>query len=189
MKYSVGKGTIELLLGDITTQQVDAIVNAANTGLSAGSGIDGAIHRQGGSKILEDTRKRYPMGCQTGRAVVSVPGQLHCKVVIHAVGPIWHNGSSHESELLEQAYLKSLEAAYENECETIAFPALSCGAYAFPLEPAAEIAFRTMKTWLEKGHPPLTIRFVFFSETAFDAFAKVAGKILECPKTANTEPV
>jgi O-acetyl-ADP-ribose deacetylase (regulator of RNase III) len=114
---------------------------------------------------------------------------LHCKVVIHAVGPIWHNGSSHESELLEQAYLKSLELAHENDCETVAFPALSCGAYAFPLEPAAEIALRTVKTWLEKGNQPLAIRFVFFSETAYDAFLKAADKLLEPQNAAKSEPV
>lgn len=185
MKYSIGAGSVELMLGDITLQHVDAIVNAANTGLSSGSGVDGAIHRQGGPKILEDTRRRYPMGCQTGRAVVSVPGNLTCKVLIHAVGPVWHQGTSHEAEMLEQAYLKSLEAAQENDCASIAFPALSCGAYAFPLESAAEIALRTNKAWLEKGHQPSLVRFVFFAESEYEAFQKVAERMLQPQQSTN----
>jgi O-acetyl-ADP-ribose deacetylase len=178
MKYSIGSGTLELLFGDISQQKVDAIVNAANTRLSGGSGVDGAIHKQGGPKILEDTKKRYPMGCQTGRAVISDPGNLNCRLVIHAVGPIWHKGSSHEAEMLEQAYLKSLEAAQENDCESVAFPALSCGAYAFPVDAAAEIALRTTKHWLEKVQKPSCIRFVLFSETVLEAFLKTAEKLL-----------
>ncbi len=178
MKYSIGSGTVELLFGDISQQRVDAIVNAANTRLSGGSGVDGAIHKQGGPKILEDTRKRYPMGCQTGRAVVSEPGNLNCKFVIHAVGPIWHKGTSHEAEMLEQAYLKSLECANENDCDRVAFPALSCGAYAFPVDSAAEIALRTIKHWLEKDQKPLHIIFVLFSESVLEAFQKTAEKLL-----------
>lgn len=177
MKYSMGQGSIELLLGDITQQQVDAIVNAANTGLSSGSGVDGFIHRQGGAKILEDTRKRYPMGCQTGRAVVSMAGNLPCKILIHAVGPIWHQGTSHEAEMLEQAYLKSFEAAQENECESIAFPALSCGSYGFPIEQAAEIALRASKTWLDKSYSPTLVRFVFYSESEYSEFLKAAERL------------
>lgn len=178
MKYSMGHGSVELILGDITQQRVDAIVNAANTGLSAGSGVDGIIHRQGGPKILEDTRKKYPMGCQVGRAIVSVPGNLSARIVIHAVGPIWHQGTAHEAEMLEQTYLKSLEAASENDCESVAFPPLSCGAYGFPIEAAAEIAFKSIKNWLDKDHLPTTIRFVFFSENEFGEFSKVAERML-----------
>lgn len=178
MKYSIGNGTLELSFGDIALQKVDAIVNAANTRLSGGSGVDGAIHKQGGPKILEDTRRRYPMGCQTGRAVVSEPGNLSCKVVIHAVGPIWHKGTSHEAEMLEQTYLKSFECAHENDCESIAFPAISCGAYAYPVEDAAEIALKTAKHWLEKDQQPLQIRFVLYSESVLEAFQKTAERLL-----------
>jgi O-acetyl-ADP-ribose deacetylase len=178
MKYSFGSGSVELLFGDISQQRVDAIVNPANTRLSGGSGVDGAIHKQGGPKILEDTRKRYPMGCQTGRAVVSEPGNLPCKLVIHAVGPIWHKGSSHEAEMLEQVYLKSLECAQENDCDSVAFPALSCGAYAFPVDDAAEIAIRTIKHWLQKDQKPSQIVFVLCSESVLESFQKTMDKIL-----------
>ena len=187
MKYSIGSGTLELLFGDLSHERVDAIVNPANTRLSGGSGVDGAIHKQGGPKILEDTRKRYPMGCQTGRAVVSEPGNLSCRIVIHAVGPIWHKGSSHEAEMLEQAYLKSLECAQENDCESVSFPALSCGAYAFPVESAAEIALKTVKHWLEKEQKPSSIRFVMFSESVLEAFQKIADKVLAGLSTQATK--
>jgi len=187
MKYSIGNGSLEMLLGDIAQEKVDAIVNAANTRLGGGGGVDGAIHKQGGPKILEDTRARYPMGCQTGRAVVSEPGNLHCRVLIHAVGPIWHQGSSHEAELLEQAYLKSLEAASENHCVSVAFPALSCGAYAYPVDLASEIALKTIKNWLEQDQPPTCIRFVLFSESVLEAFLKTAEKLfpVASPQTTN----
>ncbi len=177
MKYSVGLRTIELLLGDITQQNTDAIVNAANKRLSVGSGVDGAIHKHGGPKILEDTRSRHPMGCPPGDAVVSDSGELPCRILIHAVGPIWHKGSSHEAELLERAYLRSLEIASEHECDSIAFPAISCGAYAFPNDQAADIALKTVKTWLEKHDRPETIRFVLFTESVYAEFAKSAEKM------------
>ncbi len=186
MKYAVGIRTIELLLGDITQQNTDAIVNAANTRLSTGSGVDGAIHKHGGPKILEDTRSRYPMGCQTGDAVVSDSGDLPCRILIHAVGPIWHKGTSHEAEVLERAYLRCLEIATEHECDSIAFPAISCGAYAFPLDQAADIALTTIKTWAEKHDRPETFRFVLFTESVYEAFAKSAGQIFAETKAPQT---
>jgi O-acetyl-ADP-ribose deacetylase (regulator of RNase III) len=186
MKYSIGSGTIEVLLGDITQQNTDAIVNAANTRLSGGSGVDGAIHKHGGPKILEDTRRRYPMGCQTGDAVISEPGDLPCRFVIHAVGPIWHNGATHEAELLERAYLRSLEVAEENDCDSIAFPAISCGAYAYPIEPAARIAFGVIRKWLAEHDRPTTVRFVMFTESAYAEFVRVAEQALSNQESASS---
>ena len=177
MKYSIGLGTVELQLGDITLQNTDAIVNAANSRLTVGSGVDGAIHKQGGPKILEDTHSRYPMGCQVGDAVVSDPGDLPCRILIHAVGPIWHQGTSHEAESLERAYVRCLEIAAEHQCDSTAFPAISCGAYAFPVEQAAEIALKTICSWLEKHDQPSTIRFILFNESTNEGFQKVAQTI------------
>jgi O-acetyl-ADP-ribose deacetylase (regulator of RNase III) len=147
-----------------------------------GGGVDAAIHKRGGPKILQDTRKRFPMGCRTGCAVASLAGDLACKVVIHAVGPIWRNDPKRESELLRRAYESSLEVAAENECESIAFPAISCGAFGFPVELAAEIALQTMKTWTEKHAVPRDIRFVLFTESAGNPFLAKAAEIFGVPQ-------
>ena len=125
--------TVELVQGDITQQQVDAIVNAANSRLMGGGGVDGAIHRRGGPSIMDETERRYPKGCPTGSAVISGAGQLPARYVIHAVGPIWHGGNSGEELLLAGAISRALELAAEHDCDSIAIPAISTGAYGFPL--------------------------------------------------------
>ncbi len=180
MVYPVGNAQISLIYGDITDQQVDAIVNAANSQLRVGGGVDASIHKHGGPKILQDTRQRYPMGCRTGSAVASIAGDLPSRIVIHAVGPIWQGDSKRESELLRRAYESCFEVATENECTSIAFPAISCGAFGFPIDLAAEIAFRTTKSWVESHPQPQDVRFVLFTESVGNPFLAKAAEVF-CP--------
>lgn len=141
---------IELIKGDITKIAVDAIVNAANTSLLGGGGVDGAIHRAGGSAILEACQKiRDKQGkCKTGEAVITTAGKLPAQYVIHAVGPVW-NGNVKEEILLQSAYLNSLKIAEDNSIKTIAFPNISTGIYKFPKDKAAQIAIKTVTEFLE----------------------------------------
>lgn len=162
--------TLELCQGDITLQEVDAIVNAANSSLAGGGGVDGAIHRRGGPAIMQETDRRYPDGCPTGSAVLSAAGNLKAKVVIHAVGPVWRDGRHGEPELLAGAFQRSLELAVENRCQSIALPALSTGAYAYPLPEAARVALSTAIDFLQSAGKPQTVRFVLFGDAAFRAF-------------------
>ena len=163
--------------GDITLQEVDAIVNAANSRLVGGGGVDGAIHRRGGPEIMRDTDARYPDGCPTGSAVISTAGKLTAKYVIHAVGPVWSGGQRGEEELLVGAYRRSLELAAEHECRSIALPALSTGAYRFPMENAARIAISTAIDFLERNERPETVRFVLFDADAYGIFAAALGEL------------
>lgn len=139
---------IRLLEGDITQVSTDAIVNAANSSLLGGSGVDGAIHRTGGPTILEECRKIG--GCPTGEAVITNAGDLQAKKVIHTVGPIWRGGASNEAEKLTCCYLNSLKLAEENGLKTIAFPNISTGIYGFPKEKAAHIAITTVKSFVSE---------------------------------------
>lgn len=177
MKVSIIGQTLELTQGDITLQQVDAIVNAANSRLAGGGGVDGAIHRRGGPAIMEETDRRYPHGCPTGTAAISGAGKLAAKHVIHTVGPVWSGGQRGEAELLASAYRSCLELAVANDCRSIAFPALSTGVYRYPIDQAARIALGTVKAFLsEKGAPEL-VRFVLFTEDAYGAFAAALEEI------------
>jgi O-acetyl-ADP-ribose deacetylase len=162
---------IELCQGDITLQHVDAIVNAANTRLAGGGGVDGAIHRRGGPEIMRDTDVRYPDGCPTGSAVISMAGALDAKYVIHAVGPVWNGGSRGEAELLAGAYRRCLELAAEHDCHSIALPALSTGAYRFPMERAAEIALSTAIDFVKQRGRPELVRFVLYDAEAYSVFS------------------
>lgn len=139
---------IRLLEGDITQVSTDAIVNAANSSLLGGGGVDGAIHRTGGPTILEECRKIG--GCPTGEAVITNAGDLQAKKVIHTVGPIWRGGASNEAEKLTCCYLNSLKLAEENGLKTIAFPNISTGIYGFPKEKAAHIAITTVKSFVSE---------------------------------------
>jgi O-acetyl-ADP-ribose deacetylase (regulator of RNase III) len=141
---------IDWLQGDITKIQVDAIVNAANTSLLGGGGVDGAIHKAGGQTILAECRKirNKQGGCKVGEAVITTGGKLPVKFVIHAVGPVWNNGNNDEENLLSFAYFNSLQLAVKNHVQTIAFPNISTGAYRFPKEKAAIIAIKTVKDFL-----------------------------------------
>ena len=165
--------TLELVLGDVTQQQLDAVANAANSRLAGGGGVDGAIHRAGGPAIMADTRRRYPNGCPTGSAVISVAGNLRARFVIHAVGPVWSGGDRGEDVLLASAYRSSLELATAHQCQSVALPALSTGAYRYPLEDASRIAVETVATYLRalsSDQPPQLVRFVLFSADALRAF-------------------
>jgi len=165
--------SLELVLGDIAQQQVDAIVNAANSRLAGGGGVDGAIHRAGGPAIMADTRRRCPQGCPTGSAVISTAGNLQAKYVIHAVGPVWNGGGRGEEALLASAYRTSLELASAHQCQSIALPALSTGAYRYPIEDASRIAIHTVAKFfraLSEAQSPQIARFVLFSTDVFAAF-------------------
>ena len=148
MQWTVGDAKIELVSGDITTQEVDAIVNAANASLAGGGGVDGAIHRAAGPTLMHETDRLYPDGCPTGSAVITSAGDLPCRHVIHAVGPRYRDGQQGESEKLAGAYRRSLELASAAECRSLAFPAISCGIYGYPLPEAAEIALATASQFM-----------------------------------------
>lgn len=166
---------IRLAQGDITTFEVDAIVNAANSSLAGGGGVDGAIHRAGGPAVMADLDRRYGRSrhCPTGSAVVSDAGDLPARVVIHAVGPVWRGGSSGEPDLLASAYRTSLDLAADEGCRTIALPSISTGIYRYPVEEAAAIALRTVEDWIA-GHPDAleSITFVLFSAATLAAFER-----------------
>ena len=144
------KNKIEVIKGDITKISVDAIVNAANSSLLGGGGVDGAIHRAGGPAILNDCMKivRMQGGCATGDAVITTAGNLPAKFVIHTVGPVWNGGKNSEEHKLENCYRNSLQLATDNDCRTIAFPGISTGIYRFPKNEAARIAVKTVSTFL-----------------------------------------
>jgi O-acetyl-ADP-ribose deacetylase (regulator of RNase III) len=175
-RYACGTAVLELVLGDITEQPLDAIVNAANAGLRGGSGVDGAIHRVGGASIMAECREIG--GCPTGSAVVTDAGDLPCRWVIHAVGPIWRGGEYDEHDLLAGAYRASLQRAREIGASSVAFPSLSTGAYGYPLTHAAPLAVRTVATVLAAGGPELA-RFVLFDERTFAAYRIAADAQLE----------
>ena len=169
MRVQVGLRILELQQGDITLQDIDAIVNAANSSLAGGGGVDGAIHARGGPAIMEETNRRYPGGCPTGSAVISSAGDLSAKYVIHAVGPIWRGGNAGEALALRSAYRRSLELAAEHACRSIALPSLSTGAYRFPMDQASRIALATAREFLHQQEQPELVRFVLFTAGAFAA--------------------
>jgi O-acetyl-ADP-ribose deacetylase len=165
-----GTGRIELVQGDITKQEVDAIVNAANSSLLGGGGVDGAIHRRGGPDILAECKRlraeRWPEGLPTGRAVATAAGRLPAKWVIHTVGPV-HSKSEDRSHLLASCHIEALKAADELGARTVAFPAISTGVYGYPLELAAPVAINAVKaadTQVEE------VRFVLYDDAAYRAF-------------------
>jgi O-acetyl-ADP-ribose deacetylase len=165
---------IEVIQGDITKVKVDAIVNAANSSLMGGGGVDGAIHRAGGSIILEECRKIIARqdSCDTGQAVITIAGDLPAKYVIHTVGPVWYGGRDQEREKLVDCYKNSLKLAVEYKCRTVAFPNISTGVYHFPKEAAAEIAVRTVRTFLEKEENIDKVIFVCFDKENFDLIVR-----------------
>lgn len=159
-------GKIEIMRGDITKVNVDAIVNAANNTLLGGFGVDGAIHRVGGIAILEACKKIG--GCETGEAVITTAGKLPARFVIHTVGPVWYDGNHDESILLAACYRNALQLALDNQCKSIAFPNISTGAYGFPKRQAATIAVSTVKDFLKKHAKIERVIFVCFTSENFD---------------------
>jgi O-acetyl-ADP-ribose deacetylase len=162
------KDKVEVVEGDITKQQVDAIVNAANSSLLGGGGVDGAIHRAAGPELLEETRKIG--GCPTGEARVSKGYHLPAKWVIHTVGPVWKGGHKNEDQLLADCYRNSLKAAADMGAKTVAFPSISTGAYGFPLARATEIALREIKEFLEQDRNIHKVFFVCFGQEALKVY-------------------
>ena len=159
---------IEIVRGDITTQPVDAIVNAANQTLLGGGGVDGAIHRAAGPALLEECRKIG--GCPTGESRITGGHRLPAKFIIHTVGPVWSGGRAREAELLTSCYLSSLALAREHECETVAFPAISCGVYGYPLAEAARVSLKAARGHLAAHRLPQLIRWVMFGEDTYEAW-------------------
>lgn len=157
---------IELIKGDITRLNVDAIVNAANSSLMGGGGVDGAIHRAGGPAILDECRKIVAGqgGCPTGEAVITTAGNLPAKFVIHTVGPVWNGGSKNEAQKLASCYYNSLELAAQNGCSSVAFPNISTGIYGYPKEEAARIAVETVSDYLVNHPLPRKVIFVCFDQ-------------------------
>lgn len=166
---------IKLELGDITKCQEDAIVNAANTSLLGGGGVDGAIHRAAGPALVEECQKiRNRQGsCKTGEAVVTHAGNLPCKFVIHAVGPVWKDGNHKEDELLYNAYHNSLVLASANNLKSIAFPNISTGIYGFPKERAANNAIQAVKDYLSEDESIDEVKFICFDEENYNIYKKL----------------
>ncbi|GAB6283661.1 MAG: O-acetyl-ADP-ribose deacetylase [Ignavibacterium sp.] len=162
---------IEIVKGDITKLKVDAIVNAANSTLLGGGGVDGAIHQAAGPKLLEECKTLG--GCKTGEAKITKGFNLPAKFVIHTVGPVWYGGNNSEDKFLVNCYKNSLKLAVENNIKTIAFPAISTGVYHFPLERATRIAVREVKDFLDKSDDIEKIYFVCFDEQTYNTYKNI----------------
>ncbi|HDQ03539.1 MAG TPA: O-acetyl-ADP-ribose deacetylase [Deltaproteobacteria bacterium] len=168
MQAKVNETIIELVCGDITEEITDAIVNAANERLAGGAGVDGAIHRAGGPSIMAQCRQIG--SCPTGKAVITTGGNLKAKYVIHTVGPIYRGGARGEEKLLQNAYRNSLELARQNGLQSISFPAISTGVYAYPLDEAAKIALKTSIEFARENNEIKHIRHILFSSRDYDVF-------------------
>ena len=181
-EFHVGRTRICLIRGDITEIDADAIVNAANSSLMGGGGVDGAIHRKGGAKILEECKLilavDWPNGLPAGKAVITSGGNLKAKYVIHTVGPSWEGGSHQEAELLADAYKSSLEVAVSKALRRIAFPSISTGAFGYPIEEASRIALSAVKRFLESRDDLDEVVLVLFTEHDFEIYRKSASLIL-----------
>jgi len=173
-KYSFLEGRVHIVVGDITKQDVDAIVNAANSSLLGGGGVDGAIHRAGGPEILEECREirrtRFPQGLPTGEAVITTGGKLPALYVIHTVGPIYGEHRGKEAELLANCYHNSLTLAVEKNLSSIAFPAISTGIYGYPMGEAAEVSSKAIENFLSTDRQLKEVRLVFFQKRDAEVF-------------------
>ncbi|MCW3999457.1 MAG: O-acetyl-ADP-ribose deacetylase [Candidatus Bathyarchaeota archaeon] len=182
MEFNVGNATLQLIEGDITDVEADAIVNAANQTLLGGAGVDGAIHSRGGPKILEECKrirdKEWPDGLPTGNAVITSGGNLKAKHVIHTVGPVWRGGVYDEEKLLRRAYWNSLKLAAANGLKSVAFPSVSTGAYGYPTQQASVVAVSAIRDYLQKEDKIERVVMVLFSKRDFDIYAKAAEEIL-----------
>jgi O-acetyl-ADP-ribose deacetylase (regulator of RNase III) len=176
---TINKARLSVTKGDITQQTTEAIVNAANSSLMGGGGVDGAIHQAGGPAILEECKQivsrqgRLP----TGKAVITTAGNMKARYVIHTVGPIWHGGSQGEAELLASAYRESLQLAADNNLSTIAFPSISTGAYGYPIDAASRIAIKTVASFFSKATSIKEVVFVLFDSRTFDAYTSALNDI------------
>lgn len=176
MEFKIGQTVFFLEEGDITGQETEAIVNAANSRLAGGGGVDGAIHRAGGPAIMEECRRIG--SCPAGQAVITTGGNLKAKYVIHTVGPVYQGGNRGEARLLASAYHESLKLAHTKGIRSVAFPSLSTGAYGYPLEEAARIAVKTVADYIRKNPVFDRVGFVLFGKEAYDAYYNTAEKEL-----------
>lgn len=180
MEVTVNKTRLSLVQGDITRQNTDAIVNAANSSLMGGGGVDGAIHRAGGPAILEECKQivanqgRLP----SGKAVITTGGNLRARYVIHTVGPVWHGGGRNEPEVLASAYRESLAAAVGKGLQSVSFPSISTGVYGYPVDRAAEVALRTVIDFLHQEGSLSSVAFVLFDAGTFQVYAKALEGLL-----------
>jgi O-acetyl-ADP-ribose deacetylase (regulator of RNase III) len=185
MEVTINKTKVSIIQGDITKQDTDAIVNAANSSLMGGGGVDGAIHRAGGPAILEECKKivaqqgRLP----TGKAVITTGGNLKARYVIHTVGPVWHGGGN-ESELLKSAYYECLKVATENKLASVSFPSISTGAYGYPVDEAARIAASTVSSFLKEQVTSLKeVVFVLFDSRTYQSYLSAFQEAMGSSKT------
>ncbi len=179
-RIHIGPSVLELVEGDITQQDTEAIVNAANSSLLGGGGVDGAIHRAGGPQILDECRKIG--GCPTGEARITTGGHLKARWVIHTVGPVYRDGKHGEPELLANAHRNSLQLASEKGIKTVAFPSISTGAYGYPMADAARIGLRTTIEFL-KTHPEVSlVRFVLFGQAALRTYEEALQDLVPSSK-------
>lgn len=176
MQVTINQSILELVQGDITQQDTDAIVNAANSSLLGGGGVDGAIHRAAGHELLEECKTLD--GCKTGSAKITLGYKLKAKHVIHAVGPVYHNGRYGEPGLLANAYQTCLELTSQNNCTSVAFPAISTGVYGYPMQAAAQIAFRTIIDYLKQHSEIKLVRYVLYDARAFETHRRVLEQML-----------
>lgn len=180
LRYRIGtKAALELVMGDITDQSTDAIVNAANSSLLGGGGVDGAIHRAAGPALLAECKKirdqRGPL--PAGQAVTTAGANLKALYVIHTVGPVWQGGNRNEPQILESCYCHALEEANRRSCTSVSFPSISTGAFGYPVEAAAEIAIRTVADLLHPPESVTLVRFVLFDLHTHKAYARAAGEL------------
>ncbi|MCW4031199.1 MAG: O-acetyl-ADP-ribose deacetylase [Candidatus Bathyarchaeota archaeon] len=185
-EFQVGKAIVRLIRGDLTEMKTDAIVNAANSSLMGGGGVDGAIHQKGGPQILEECKKirleEWPQGLPTGKAVITGAGNLKARHVIHTVGPVWRGGKQGEPLLLTQAYQNSLSLALMNGLRTVAFPSISTGAYGYPIEDSCQVALDAVKEFLQKENKFDEVIFVLFSEIAYKVYVDKAKEVFFASK-------
>lgn len=177
MEARINQTTIMLAVGDITRETTAAIVNAANTRLAGGAGVDGAIHRAGGPAIMEECRKIG--GCPTGQAVITTGGNLKAGYVIHTVGPVYRGGSKNEANLLQSAYRESLKLALKNKLPSLSFPAISAGVYGYPIDEAAHLALRVCIEFAREHTGIELIRHILFTQRAYNIFSIEFKKLLK----------
>lgn len=176
MQAKFNQTLIELVLGDITQENTEAIVNAANSRLAGGAGVDGAIHREGGPAIMAECRQIG--GCPTGQAVITTGGNLQARYVIHTVGPVYHGGTQNEAGLLAAAYTNSLKLAVKYGLQSISFPAISCGIYGYPLQEAAHLALKSCVEFVRENTQIHLIRHVLFDPKIYNIFSGELNKLI-----------
>lgn len=184
MEAKINQTAIVIAQGDITKETTGAIVNAANSRLAGGGGVDGAIHRAGGPAIMEESRKFG--GCPTGQAVITTGGNLKAKYVIHTVGPIYYGGLKNEANLLQSAYRASLKLAVKNNLQSISFPAISTGAYGYPVDEAAHLALKTCIEFANENTGIKLIRHILFDQQTYKIFASEFKKLLSATNLVAT---